>query len=216
MFKVYKKIKSPMEWTSQLLFLENNLRINQGYTTEQLFSDVEALAQELSDKGAWKPINMSPEEQIIAMTANKRNQGDKNHNKDNKHRNKNKRGDSRAPNDADKSSGSGRANSTNKNPPPFKNSDGKIGDTKTFKGKTYYFCPAPHKESKWHLHKAEDCNTYKKWKAGGGSNNNSTPVAPNQVVVDRDKLKKGMSALFPNGDFDMDDLASSLIAALQE
>jgi hypothetical protein len=29
MFKTYKKIKSPMEWTSQLLFLENNLQITE-------------------------------------------------------------------------------------------------------------------------------------------------------------------------------------------
>jgi hypothetical protein len=69
MFEIYKKIKSPMEWTSQLLFLENKLRINQGYSTDNLFTNVEALQQELSDKEVWKPSDISPEEQIITMAA---------------------------------------------------------------------------------------------------------------------------------------------------
>ena len=35
-----------------------------------------------------------------------------------------------------------------------------------------------------------------------------------QVTVDPDKLKKGMAALFPSGDFDTDNLAQSLSSAL--
>jgi hypothetical protein len=148
------------------------------------------------------------------MTAKKGQKDDKD-NKD--RRSKNEKGQGRNRNrNSNNQRNSGRANSSNKTPPPFKNSDGKIGDSKQFKGKTFYFCPAPHKESKWHLHKAEECNTYKKWKSEGESNNNSTSGKPHQVVVDREKLKKGMSALFPSGDFDVDDLASSLIAALKE
>jgi hypothetical protein len=67
------------------------------------------------------------------------------------------------------------------------------------------------------LHTTDECNTYKKWKAKGGPNNNdSTSGKPRQVVVDQDKLKKGMTALFPNGDFDPEDLASALLAVLNE
>ena len=36
----------------------------------------------------------------------------------------------------------------------------------------------------------------------------------NQVTVDADKLKKGMAALFPSGDFDTDDLAEALSTAI--
>ena len=35
-----------------------------------------------------------------------------------------------------------------------------------------------------------------------------------QVSVYQDKLKKGMAALFPLGDFDTDDLADALVAAM--
>ena len=35
-----------------------------------------------------------------------------------------------------------------------------------------------------------------------------------QVTVDADKLKKGMAALFPSGDFDTDDLAKAFSAAI--
>ena len=35
-----------------------------------------------------------------------------------------------------------------------------------------------------------------------------------QVTVDADKLKKGMAALFPSGNFDTDDLADALVAAM--
>ena len=35
-----------------------------------------------------------------------------------------------------------------------------------------------------------------------------------QVTVDTDKLKKGMAALFPSGNFDTDDLADALVAVM--
>ena len=61
------------------------------------------------------------------------------------------------------------------------------------------------------MHKVEECNTYKKMmkdEKGDTKPNNS------QVIVDQDKLKKGMAALFPSGDFDTDDLADALVAAM--
>ena len=35
-----------------------------------------------------------------------------------------------------------------------------------------------------------------------------------QVTVDTDKLKKGMAALFPSGDFGSEDLTDALVAAM--
>ena len=35
-----------------------------------------------------------------------------------------------------------------------------------------------------------------------------------KVTVDEDKLKKGMAAIFPSGDFNTDDLAEALAAAI--
>ena len=45
--------------------------------------------------------------------------------------------------------------------------------------------------------------------ASSSSSNN------NHVIVDPDKVKQGMAALFPSGDFDTDDLANALVAVLE-
>ena len=99
-------------------------------------------------------------------------------------------------------------------PPPFTNESAKLGDMKQWNGKTYYYCPANHKYSHWHTHKVQDCNTYKKMKKkeqdGAG---NSSSSSSNQVIVDQDKLKKGMAALFLSGDFNTNDLVAALAAA---
>ena len=95
--------------------------------------------------------------------------------------------------------------------PPFANSPGKLGDMKQWNGKTYYWCPANHKHSDWHTHKVEECNTYKKMiKEKNNSNNDDQK----KVTVDEDKLKKGMAAIFPSGDFNTDGLAEALAAAI--
>ena len=43
----------------------------------------------------------------------------------------------------------------------------------------------------------------------GSSSSSST-----QVVINKEKLKKGTAALFPSGDFDTCDLATSLASAM--
>ena len=87
----------------------------------------------------------------------------------------------------------------------------KLGDTKQWNGKTYYWCPANHKHSHWHTHKVEECNTYKKMLK---EQNKSTSEDKKEVSVDENKLKKGMAAIFPSGDFNTDDLAEALAAAI--
>ena len=42
----------------------------------------------------------------------------------------------------------------------------------------------------------------------------STSEVKKEVSVDENKLKKGMAAIFPSGDFNTDDLAEALAAAI--
>ena len=95
--------------------------------------------------------------------------------------------------------------------PPFVNSPSKLGDTKQWNGKTYYWCPANHKHSHWHMHEVEECNTYNKMTKEQNKSNNDDQK---KVTVDEDKLKKGMAAILPSGDFNTDDLAEALAAAI--
>ena len=48
-------------------------------------------------------------------------------------------------------------------------------------------------------------------------NDNVSSSSPNNnhVIVDPDKVKQGMAALFPFRDFDTDDLANALVAVLE-
>ena len=77
----------------------------------------------------------------------------------------------------------------------------------------YYWCPTNHKHSHWHTHKVEECNTYKKMVKDQDKSNNDDSTKK-KVTVDKDKLKKGISAIFPSGDFNTDDLAEALAAAI--
>ena len=102
-----------------------------------------------------------------------------------------------------------------KEPPPFANKSAKLGDTKQWNGKTYYYCTANHKHSHWYIHKVKDCNTYKKMmKNKESKNSDSYCSSSNQVSVDTEKLKKGMAAILLLGDFNTDDLAKALATAM--
>ena len=94
---------------------------------------------------------------------------------------------------------------------PFANSPGKLGDTKQWNGKTNCWCPANHKHSHWHMHKVEECNTYKKMLKEQDKSKNDDKK---KVTMDEDKLKKGMAAIFSSGDFSTDDLAEALTGAI--
>ena len=100
-----------------------------------------------------------------------------------------------------------------KKSPPFANSPGKLGDTKQWNGKTYYWCPANQKHSHWHTHKVEECNSYKKMVKEQENSNNDDKK---KVTMDEDKLKKGMLAIFPSSDFNTDNLAGALAVAMAD
>ena len=195
-FKVYKKINAPAEWTTHILFLESTVSSTPGYMPETLFNETQAKYTTLLNQGLWKPSDKTPEEQTLAMVAQQQ-QTKKN---------------PKNPTKSKSSSGqSSQATEKEKKSSPFANSPGKLGDTKQWNGKTYYWCPANHKHSHCHTHKVEECNTYKKMiKEKNNSNNDDQK----KVTVDEDKLKKGMAAIFPSGDFNTDDLAEALAAAI--
>ena len=150
----------------------------------------------LLNQGLWKPSNKTPEEQTLAMVAQQ--QQAKN-----------------SPNNPTKPKPSSRQSTKtmekDKKNPPFATSSGKLGDTKQWNGKTYYWCPANHKHSHWHTHKVEECNTYKKMLK---EQNKSTTEDKKEVTVDENKLKKGTAAIFLSSDFNTDDLAEALAAAI--
>ena len=195
-FKIYKKIKAPAEWTTHILFLESTVASTPGYTPETLFNETQAKYTTLLNQGLWKPSDKTPEEQTLAMVAQQQ-QAKKNPNNQTKAK----------PSSGQKS----KSVEKDKKSPPFANSPGKLGDTKQWNGKTYYWCPANHKHSHWHTHKVEECNTYKKML---NEQNKSTHEDKKEVSVDEAKLKKGMAAIFPSGDFNTDDLAEALAAAI--
>ena len=61
------------------------------------------------------------------------------------------------------------------------------------------------------IHKVEECNTYKKMVKEQNKSNNDDKK---KVTMDEDKLKKGMAGIFPSSDFNPDDLAEALAAAM--
>ena len=146
-FKVYKKIKSPAKWAIHILFLESTVASTPGYTPETLFNKTQAKYTTLLNQGLWRPSDKTLEEQTLAMVAQQQ-QAKKSSNNSTKSK---------------PSSGqSSKASEKDKKRPSFANSPGKLGDTKQWNSKTYYWCPSNHKHSHWHSHKVEVCSTYKK------------------------------------------------------
>ena len=146
-FKVYKKIKAPAEWTTHILFLESTVTSTPGYTPETLFNETQAKYTTLLNQRLWKPSDKTPEEQTLAMVSQQQQV---------------KKGSNNPTKSKPNSTQGAKPTEKNKKNAPFENSPGKLGDTKQWNGKTYYWCPANHKHSHWHTHKVEECNTYKK------------------------------------------------------
>ena len=150
----------------------------------------------------WRPSDKAPEEQSLAIVAQQQ-------------QNKPKGSSSPKKEASSKSSSKDKDKEKDKKGPPFTQKEGKLGDTKQWNGKTYYYCPANHKHSQWHTHKVEECNTYKKMIEQQKDNASAMSSNNNHVTVDPNKVKQGMAALFPSGDFDTDDLADALVAVLE-
>ena len=195
-FKVYKKIKAPTEWTTHILLLESTVTSTPGYTPETLFNETQAKYTTLLNQGLWKPSDKTPEEQTLAMVAQQQQV---------------KNGSNNPTKSKPNSTQCAKPTEKDKKNPPFANSPGKLGDTKQWNSKTYYWCPANHQHSHWHTHKVEERNTYKKMMKEQNKPNHDDQK---KVTVDEDKLKKGMATIFPSGDFNTDDLAEALAATI--
>ena len=197
LFNAYKRIKSPPEWVNHILFLESQASRAPDYTAEQLMTDAEAKYNELAKK--WKPSDRSSEEVIIAMLANLKGEGksDKGKRKPDKSKgrgNKRKKGDYE--------------------PPPFAKEKGKEGDTKKFKGKTYYCCEGDHKNGHWVLHEPAKCRS--KEKGGKSDKGKGKDSSKPKVEVDYEKLKTAAAALAnaDPGDLDPEQLANALMGVV--
>ena len=81
-------------------------------------------------------------------------------------------------------------------------------------GKIYYYLPVKHQYSHWHMHKAEECNTYKKMKKKDQEGADLSFSESNQVIVHQEKLNKGMATLLSSGDFDTDYLTTTLATTM--
>ena len=142
-FKIYKCIRTPAQWTSHILFLKAMVASTPTYSPDTLFNEVQSKFTNLTNQGLWHTSSKTPEEQSLAMVVQQQEQ--------NKLKATKKDYESKLDN-----------NLSEKKIPPFSNTKGKLGDTKQWNGKTYYYCPTYHKHSHWHTHKVEECNTYKK------------------------------------------------------
>ena len=195
-FKVYKKIKAPAEWTTHILFLESTITSTPGYTLETLFNETQAKYTTLLNQGLRKTSDKTPEEQTLAMVAQQQQV---------------KKGSINPTKCQPNSGQSAKPTEKDKKSPPFVNSPSKLGNTKQWNSKTYYWCPANHKHSHWHMHKVEECNSYKKMTKEQNKSNNDDQK---KVTINEDKLKKGMAAIFPSSNFNTKDLAEALAAAI--
>ena len=68
-FKIYKKINSPAEWTSHVLFPEATMASQPHYLPDTLFNEVQSKYTNLMNQGLWHPSDKTPEEQTLAMVA---------------------------------------------------------------------------------------------------------------------------------------------------
>ena len=140
-FKVYKKIKALVEWITHILVLESTVASTPGYTPETLFNETQAKYTTLLNQGLWRPSDKTPVEQTLAMDAQQQQT----------------KKSSTNPTKSKPNSGQGsKTIEKDKKSPPFANTPGKLGNTKQWNGKTYYWCPTHHKNSHWHTHKVED------------------------------------------------------------
>ena len=201
-FKIYKKIKAPAEWVAHMLFMEVQVASTPTYMPDTLFNEAQSRYTTLWNQGLWHPSHKSPEEQTLAMVVQQQQQ----HNKKNQVSGKPKMSSNQNTQNVDKE----------KKIPLFAQKQGKLGDTKQWNGETYHFCSTNHKHSHWHTHKVKDCNTFKKMNKTQSDKSVSTEPSgiTNQVTVDKTKLKKGIAAIFPSGDFDTDDLAEALVTTM--
>ena len=86
----------------------------------------------------------------------------------------------------------------------------KVGDTKKWKGDTWYFCDCPNHfyRLKWHSHPAPKCRTCQKWL------NDKDGSAPTAAIADSDGTSTVTDFTDPSTSSDSSDINSILASAL--
>ncbi len=199
LFNCYQRIKTPAEWVQAVNFWKNQTASGALTTPDSVMDKSQALYHQLQTAKTWKPSDIAPEEQIIAMFAKTGTQSGKGKGTKGKDNSTGKK-------DGKKSDDS-KSTSTVL---PFADKPGKEGDTKKWNGKTYYYCSGHHKNGHWVLHKPSECRSKK---------NGSTPKSDSKssLTVDRNNLKQAMAAIFSNAgvEFDPDSALNSALDAAQ-
>jgi hypothetical protein len=207
-FEIYKRIKAPEEWVTEVLSLQREASRDPKFTTSQLLNEGLKKYNELKDGLNWKPSEKSireMNEQVVALLAQKSN----NQQGNNKGKGSQEKGKQQ------NAAGSGNPENTTekqKQQPPFKDAKGKKGDTKKWKGKTYHYCPADHKNGHWVQHNPDNCQLAKK-QAEQKKNPDNQTNKPNgaKVQVDAEQLKRAFIAV--NGE-ESEETVSNKIEAL--
>ena len=86
----------------------------------------------------------------------------------------------------------------------------KVGDTKEWKGDTWYFCDCPNhcNRIKWHSHPAPECRTRQKWF------NDKYGSAPTAAIADSEKIATVTDFTDTSTSLDSSDITSLLAPAI--
>ena len=118
-FKAYKSIKAPSEWTQHVLHLETKAGEQTSFKLENIMDSTQKKFSDLKAQNNWKPSDKSPDEHLVSLLDQFKWDSGVN---------------SRNANSQDNSDQKGK-----RNPPPFAKHSGTEGQTKKYKGKTYYY-----------------------------------------------------------------------------
>lgn len=212
--RVLEQIKTPAEFASYMQLQFSKAGDDPNYKASTLMLKAEAKEAEIKnpDPSKWTASDRTPQEQVLAMMTQvvQTSKGNSNNNENDNDSNTN-----------DKSNN----NSSDKDRPPFYNSKGKLGDKKEWKGKTWYYCDAPHPKGNWVTHDPAGCRLKAKMEKDGdqssssdsrpSSNENQSSSNNNKVLVDESKIRQAMAALVEQPPTDVDHATAAFLALLR-
>ena len=160
-FNCFNEIKIPYDFKIDLIGTRKNADADPDkYSVEQVLHEIEESYTSLVQKKEWKnPSGQSERDQMISMMANYKARVNPK--------------DAGKPKDKVTEEDGNKRKRFERDPLPFKDAPGKNGDTKEYKGKTFWYCDKGHgKHGPWVRHtpeKHEDA-----WKKGGKKQEDGT------------------------------------------
>jgi hypothetical protein len=206
--RVLQQIKTPAEFASAMQMQFSKAGDDPTYKASTLMLKAEAKEAEIKspDPSNWKASDQTPQEQVLAMMTKvvQKPKGNSD-NDDNSNTNDN--------------------NSSDTARPPFYNSKGKLGDTKEWKNKTWYYCDAPHPKGHWVTHDPAGCRLKAKMEkddaqssssnSQSSSNETESSSNNNKVLVDESKIRQAMAALVEQPPTDAEHATAAFLALLR-